>query len=53
MNGNVNAEGETTTERIDREIDRDLVEIERETRDIERLEEEKRHARRACPRTKK
>src|ERR1022692_611811 len=43
MNENLNVEGGTPEERIDREIDRDLVEIEKDARDIERLEEEKRH----------
>jgi hypothetical protein len=45
MNGDVIANGETPEERIDREIDRDLAEIETDTREIERLEQEKRHLR--------
>ena len=43
MNGDLTTNGEAAEERIDREIDRDLAEIEKDTRDIERLEEEKRH----------
>lgn len=43
MQEDLKAHGETPEEFIDREIDRDLAEIAKDTRDIERLEEEKRH----------
>lgn len=43
MNEDLAASSQTPEERIDREINRDLTEVEKDARDIERLEEEKRH----------
>lgn len=43
MNGDLITNAQAPEDPIDREIDHDLAEIERDTRDIERLEEEKRH----------